>query len=178
EVNDAQAEARRLATRPDLHEAIRQVLDHYYDLNRIVFDNLLGLTDDSFKLQVFVARHYLEHARAILDGSIDGIEQKDSRWQAAKELIDQIDQLRNVVAKAAEDGKQGANADVGGISFDRNFLDLQIKRDPHGVPLPFSQQPIDQIRIKGLTPMIIQIAPINVDMLLGKTEAIERRYLN
>jgi hypothetical protein len=36
---------------------------------------------------------------------------------------------------------------------------MQIKRDGAGVPLPISQQNLDNIRIDGLVPVILGIRP-------------------
>ncbi len=48
------------------------------------------------------------------------------------------------------------------------LLDLQIKRDGNGVPLPLPQQPIETMHIDGFLPVIINIVPIpNLPMLLG-----------
>ncbi len=56
---------------------------------------------------------------------------------------------------------------VGGINLDAAFLNLQIKRDGSGVPLPVNQQPIGNMNIKGFTPFIIHVVPVNVPMYLG-----------
>ncbi len=47
----------------------------------------------------------------------------------------------------------------GGIDFNSANLSLQIKRDGHGVPLPISQQDLENIKIDGLIPVIIDIKP-------------------
>jgi hypothetical protein len=47
----------------------------------------------------------------------------------------------------------------GGIDLARSSLDMQIKRDGAGVPLPVSQQNLDNIRINGLIPVILDIRP-------------------
>ena len=47
----------------------------------------------------------------------------------------------------------------GGIDFAASNLDLQIKRDGAGVPLPVSAQDLDHIRIDGLVPVILSIRP-------------------
>ena len=48
------------------------------------------------------------------------------------------------------------------------MMDLQIKRDGNGVPLPVFQQPLDMINIKGFVPVIINVTPIlNLPLLLG-----------
>ena len=47
----------------------------------------------------------------------------------------------------------------GGIDFNAANLNLQIKRDGNGVPLPISQQDLENINIDGLVPIIIEIKP-------------------
>ncbi len=59
---------------------------------------------------------------------------------------------------------------VGGIDLDPTILDLQIKRDGKGVPLPIWDQPIEQMHIEGFVPVIINIQSIpasQVPLLLG-----------
>lgn len=56
---------------------------------------------------------------------------------------------------------------LGGIALNANMLDLQIKRDGNGVPLPISQQPLEKIKIQGFVPQIISIQPIDLAALLG-----------
>jgi len=61
---------------------------------------------------------------------------------------------------------------LGGINLDPKLLDLQIKRDGNGVPLPVWQQPIEQMNIEGFVPVIINIELIpfsQVPLLLGLT---------
>ncbi len=53
----------------------------------------------------------------------------------------------------------------GGIDFDPSKLNLQIKRDGHGVPLPLLQQDIENININGLYPVILNILPVNTQTL-------------
>ncbi len=48
----------------------------------------------------------------------------------------------------------------GGIDFNSSNLNLQIKRDGKGVPLPFAQQDMAQINnIEGFVPVILEIKP-------------------
>ena len=59
---------------------------------------------------------------------------------------------------------------TGGIDLSRARMNLQIKRDENGVPLPLNMQPIENINIEGLQPVIINITPVtNLPMLLGLT---------
>jgi len=55
--------------------------------------------------------------------------------------------------------QEAAKVIPGGIDFAQSNLDLQIKRDGAGVPLPVSQQNLDGIHIDGLVPVILDIKP-------------------
>ena len=55
----------------------------------------------------------------------------------------------------------------GGIALNAKMMDLQIKRDGAGAPLPISQQPLDKINIQGFVPQIISIQPVDLAVLLG-----------
>ena len=56
---------------------------------------------------------------------------------------------------------------VGGIDLNSDLLNLQIKRDTNGVPLPLIQQPIENMKIEGFLPVIINVKPIDLPLLLG-----------
>ncbi|GEM_PF-6768179 len=56
---------------------------------------------------------------------------------------------------------------VGGINLNPAMLDLQIKRDGNGVPLPLPMQPIGDMKIEGFFPVIINVTPINLPLLMG-----------
>ena len=45
----------------------------------------------------------------------------------------------------------------GGIDFAQSNLDMQIRRDGNGVPLPVDQQDLEHIKIDGLVPVILDI---------------------
>ncbi|MCK5580450.1 MAG: hypothetical protein KAJ18_04175, partial [Candidatus Omnitrophica bacterium] len=49
---------------------------------------------------------------------------------------------------------------VGGINLNSAMLNLQIKRDGNGIPLPLPQQPIQNMNIEGFLPVIINVTPI------------------
>ncbi len=67
---------------------------------------------------------------------------------------------------------------VGGIDFNSAALDLQIKRDGNGVPLPLPQQTIQNMKIDGFYPVIINIAPVNIPLLLGQKTQKEPQQLS
>jgi len=57
---------------------------------------------------------------------------------------------------------------LGGINLNPALMDLQIKRDGNGIPLPFNLQPIEIMNIEGFIPVIINVTPVlNVPLLLG-----------
>ena len=49
-------------------------------------------------------------------------------------------------------------APVGGIDFNPDLLDLQIKRDKYGVPLPVQQQPL--LYPQARTPQVCSSLPV------------------
>ena len=55
--------------------------------------------------------------------------------------------------------------ELGGISLDSRLLDLKIKRDGNGVPLPLFEQPINNMNIEGFVPVIINIHSIPFQIL-------------
>jgi len=63
---------------------------------------------------------------------------------------------------------------VGGIDLNPALMDLQIKRDGKGIPLPLPQQPIHQMKIDGFLPVIINIIPVPIlPLQLGLADPIE-----
>jgi len=61
------------------------------------------------------------------------------------------------VLKAAEDAAQ---LPVGGIDLDAAMMDMRIKTDGSGVPLPIELQDIDNVNVPGLSPVILEIMPV------------------
>ena len=53
----------------------------------------------------------------------------------------------------------GKETPVGGIDFNAANLNMQIKRDGNGMVLPLDQQDLENIRIDGLIPIILDIKP-------------------
>jgi len=66
----------------------------------------------------------------------------------------------------------------GGIDLNPALLDMQIKRDGYGFPLPVSQQPIESFQIEGLIPVIINVTPApSLPLLLGSEIEVENEEL-
>ena len=78
------------------------------------------------------------------------------------------------LSKASDEARAPSDDDVGGIDLNPVMLDLQIKRDENGVPLPLPQQPIGDMKIDGFYPVIINVTPIpSLPALLGMAEGEE-----
>lgn len=67
--------------------------------------------------------------------------------------VDQIKDAATTVAASVLKPDGG----TGGIDFNSAMLNLQIKRDGAGVPLPVSNQPIGEMNIQGFVPVILNI---------------------
>jgi len=67
---------------------------------------------------------------------------------------------------------------LGGIDLNPALLDLQIKRDDKGIPLPLPMQPIQDMKIEGFLPVIINITPVtSLPILLGVDELQKQEKL-
>jgi len=97
-----------------------------------------------------------------------------SYYQQLAEVYDGLYrfQKRDVEVKkrAIGDKAQAGHDPLGGIDFNAANLDLQIKRDGKGVPLPIAQQDLDKIKIDGLIPIIIDIIPAQDSPLISQLQ--------
>lgn len=67
---------------------------------------------------------------------------------------------------------------LGGIDLNSANLNLQIKRDGKGVPLPIGQQDLDHINLQGLIPVIFKITPVtNLPVLSELQQKIQPQTL-
>ncbi len=94
---------------------------------------------------------------------------------AAKKLGDSAmfadPDTRVATTTTADTRSQQGEQTYGGIDLNPALLDLQIKRDGQGVPLPVNQQPIENMNINGFLPVIINVTPVtNLPLLLGLTD--------
>lgn len=77
---------------------------------------------------------------------------------------------RTKFTEGAETVKASPSDALGGIDFSDANLNLQIKRDGRGIPLPIGYQNLEHIQIEGLVPIIINIQPMVFPQPLSKTE--------
>jgi CheY-like chemotaxis protein len=62
------------------------------------------------------------------------------------------------------------NITPGGIDLNSANLNLQIKRDGKGIPLPIAQQDLGDIKIDGLVPVIVDIRPAVNSSLMSELQ--------
>jgi hypothetical protein len=162
-------------------------------LDTVSLPVIKALQNKGFRFEV---RRYAEFMRTmdIFSSNISGIvapaglvESEGQDWQksapgvpligvrsgdSVESIMTRIEQeaLVPVGASSAVREEGTSAAKKGGIDFNPDLLDLQIKRDGNGVPLPVQMQPISIIesQIQGIIPVIINITPItNLPMTLG-----------
>ncbi|MBF0570546.1 MAG: hypothetical protein HQL12_01620 [Candidatus Omnitrophica bacterium] len=89
-------------------------------------------------------------------------------------VLSRIDQAMKTATKAGTadmaDLIEKSKKNEGGIDLNAANLTLNIKRDGHGVPLPVSQQNLENIKIDGLTPVILDIKPAMDSPLLAQLQ--------
>jgi len=92
------------------------------------------------------------------------------------EIIEEEAEVNTEVVVDKEDEKKTkkkSSSNLGGISMSSSNLDLQIKRDGAGSPLPMNQQPIMNMNIQGFKFNIMTIQPITttIPTYLGMSDA-------
>lgn len=81
---------------------------------------------------------------------------------------DRIEAYLDRLDAAEEDAALTATENPGGIDFTGPRLRVDVIRDPLGQPVPLEQQPVLQIPIDGVVPVIIQIQPVpRLPLLMG-----------
>ncbi len=110
---------------------------------------------------------------SVADGSISTKQAKrdlSKLMRTEKNSKGGVGQVINTVQRLAANigAAPATSSPLGGIDLNPALLNLQIRRDGSGVPLPVQQQPIQNMNIEGFLPVIINITPIpNLPMLLG-----------
>lgn len=113
---------------------------------------------------------------------LEGIQEQISTWSAGQGHLSgevkRISASSSLVDDRATDVPQGTSSSsaVGGIDFDPSAMNLQIKRDGKGVPLPLPQQNLQHIHLDGLYPVILNIVPVNpqtLPLILGQNPSAE-----
>ncbi|MBF0532515.1 MAG: hypothetical protein HQL23_05385 [Candidatus Omnitrophica bacterium] len=88
--------------------------------------------------------------------------------------------MREEIRSVFEGSSPAQNdGEVGGINLEKTFRNLKIKRDRNGVPLPWPQQPIQDIQIEGLVPEMKGrdlLPSVPVFMGLAKPDDVDNDY--
>ncbi len=71
-------------------------------------------------------------------------------------------------AMAADQKARPAQDQYGGINLNPALIHMEIRRDGNGIILPLEQQPFFNTGIEGLLPVIINITPVNIPLMLGQ----------
>ena len=91
--------------------------------------------------------------------------------------IDLVNAKQRRLMKVLRDRASVVNTkpeDLGGIDLNSANLDLQIKRDGKGVPLPLQFQDMEKLQgIKGFVPVIINIVPVTALPFLAELQKIQ-----
>ncbi len=114
-----------------------------------------------------------EAVRAMEDAVRTGSGTENTVRQDFDRLYDETKDTGDILNEARMGGEglgvsSSPAKEVGGIDLNPALLDLQIKRDGNGAPLPLLQQPIENMHIEGFLPIIINVTPLtNLPLLLG-----------
>jgi hypothetical protein len=136
-------------------------------------DDVEGCFDSDNRLVILQVRPITTFRKALEQGAdfilnpgeMNAAIEKDAAMVAAPSASAE---KSNHAAVSATETETVAPGRKGGIDLNPANLNLQIKRDDAGVPLPLQFQDIPNIRINGLVPVIINIVPVaDVPMLLG-----------
>jgi hypothetical protein len=129
--------------------------------------------------QVLAANNSMQRKKRQISGLLD--ERQDAVDLAQRFFdITPVDESSTKTSKITTDKASLDKPDkVGGINLNPSMLDLQIRRDGQGIPLPISQQPIGNMQIDGFIPVIINVTPItNLPLLLGVSTEEQTNPIN
>ncbi len=147
--------------------AIKQ-LEKYYD-NPQVLEALLWSAGE--ELPAEVGSHLMTALRSTATYYNQDSEEKD---RISNVLVKNFGVTADVAMKT-KIKKEVSSADgTGGINLDSAMLNMTIKRDGNGVPLPVKMQPVGfEKNFTGLAPVIYKMHLINGPLILGFGEDVE-----
>jgi len=124
-------------------------------------------------------------------GDIDISKEIESLSFKSQEFLDKISYLfaaEGAVADSAMMSNQAASSpvnaanivdeEVGGIDLNPNMLELQTQGEDMDLDISFDPQTIQSIQIDGFSPVIFQIVPSNLPMLLGDSNVDREKQLS
>ena len=111
----------------------------------------------------------IEYTREVVKRFIGGLSRRNNSF-----TIQLTGEIASASSPLVEQLTTSDEFTKGGIDLNSALLDLQIKRDGNGVPLPIFNQPPDLLmNIQGFLPVIINVTPVNVPLLLGLADTTD-----
>jgi len=101
---------------------------------------------------------------------------EDSEPQEGKEASSAVD--NSMLTRSVPVVESQNQKDVGGIDLNPNMLELQTQGSGVDFDIPIDPQAIQTIQIDGFSPVIFQIVPTNLPMLMGVLEGEEEQQLS
>ena len=92
--------------------------------------------------------------------------------------IDVIELLENVDSVKAHLSDRNEVGNTGGIDLNPDMLELQTTGKGIDFNMPFDPKSIQSIQIDGFSPVIFQIVPTNLPMLIGIAESEAEQQLS
>jgi len=131
--------------------------------NKVKITEVQASKDGSWALSVSVSAEGSRHTDAAVEFDSKG---EPTVYEYSVNLLAAIN-------KRTASSVVSAPERTGGINLDPRLINLQIKRDPNGVPLPVFQQPLQNIKIRGFLPVIIKISPVDFREFIGFDSVFE-----
>jgi hypothetical protein len=154
-----------------------EFMDAVKEIRPGIFQQDKGLLMSSSNGELYMSKFYW------FPQDISNMDGQAARDLMAKEAVNMTQQaviIREVLAgrgvqidQAMSFGMEKLSDDVGGIDLNQANMLLQIKRDGNGVPLPVAQQDLENIRIDGLVPTILEIRPVTSLPILSEASIEE-----
>jgi len=158
--------------------------NHGFSVDRLadLFNEVYQRLSSSMTLSATVGTQSLntfEYQAFVILGVLPDRRENESLMHVEREKVAaEWEKIYKQMVEADEGGDPASLTTTGGINFDPALLDLQIKRDGNGVPLPLIQQPIENLRINGFLPVIINVSPVSIPFLLGEADSKEHEETN
>jgi hypothetical protein len=108
-----------------------------------------------------IVTQLLVHEKAEITGEEPG------RYYTANGKAHRIRSGDNDTAMTVDTQAKAVQDQYGGINLDPALINMEIKRDGTGVVLPVDQQPYFNAEIEGLLPVIINVTPVSIPLLMG-----------
>ena len=167
-LSDVQKKIQEVFGYSSSRESLQKALDVFEEEGRVEFNSEL--------VQFFTKEKFSEYRDIpwpdLPRPSLESKERVSSRTENLEDANETTETTSSPIENARVEERK-----VGGIDFSPTMLDLRIKRDVNGVPLALSQQAIYDMKVDGFIPVIINVTPINIPILMDAPEDVGNREL-